>query len=150
MGKTVFLIFLFLFVSIGASFAQNPEREKFIRLLINDDEEALNYISPQEIKFSQRLNTTYTDVKSKLLLNFSSSLNYSIKEKIRENKAAYSVQNFTLEEGYDKSVLNIPGENYTDNFYFKNNKAVAPLNYYTRNWKKQSGKYFDFLISDEK
>jgi hypothetical protein len=44
----------------------------------------------------------------------------------------------------------VPSLNYSVPFYFKNHKAIAALTYFTRNWKKQSGKYFDFLISDEK
>lgn len=151
MGKTIFLIALFVFFSLSSSFAQTGSvQEKFIRLLINDDEEAINYISPEEIKTSQRLNTTFTDIKSKLLLNFSSSIKHSVKEKIREGKTNFTIQNSDLDDGFVKSVLNVPGENYSEEFYFKNNKAVTPLTYFTRNWKKQSGKYYDFLISDEK
>jgi hypothetical protein len=151
MGKFFFSIVFYTSISLPALFAQTgSEPEKFIGLLINDDEQAINYISPQEIQYSQRLNTTYTDINSKLLLNFSSSINYKIKEKIRSGEASYTVQSTSLEDGYSKSTLNVASENYSTDFYFKNNKAVIPLTYFTWNWKKQSGKYFDFLISDEK
>lgn len=151
MGKTIFLIASFVFFSLSSSYAQTGSfQEKFIRLLINDDEEAINYISPEEIKTSQRLNTTFIDVKSKLLLNFSSSIKHSVKEKIRAGKTNFTIQNSDLDDGFVKSILNVPGENYSAEFYFKNNKAVTPLTYFTRDWKKQSGKYYDFLISDEK
>lgn len=151
MGKFFFSIVLYTLTSFTFAFAQNnSEKDKFFRMLVSDDEEAVNFISPQEIEFSQRLNTTYTDVKSKLLLNFSSSINNKIKEEIREGKLSYTIRNTTLEDGYTKSTFSVTSENYSVNFYFKNNRVVTPLNYFTRKWKRRSGKYFDFLISDEK
>jgi hypothetical protein len=153
MGKSVFLIFSIVFYSL-TSFIQaqnNIPEERFISILLNenDSEDALMFISPHEIQTSQRLNTNYINVKSKLLLNFSSSIRYDIKEKIKEGEAA-SFQTTSLGEGYSKSVLSVPSLNYSVSFYFKNHQAITPLTYFTRQWKKQSGRYFDFLISDEK
>lgn len=151
MGKLFFSIVLCLFISYSSALAQsNSIQKKFITLLVNDNEEAVKYISPEEIQISQRLNTTYANVNNKLLLKFASLINHTIKEKIKSGKAQFKVQNSPLEDGYVKTVFSVPGENYSATFYFKNDKAVTPLKYFTRNWKKQSGKYFDFLISDEK
>ncbi len=151
MGKFIFLIFVIAFLSSGSlTWAQkNIPEEKFISLLLNDSEEALPFISPEEIQTSVRLNINFQDVKNKLLLSFSSSLRHDIKEKINKGEAA-SFQTISLGDDYTKSVLNVPSLNYSVPFYFKNHKAIAALTYFTRNWKKQSGKYFDFLISDEK
>jgi len=151
MGKSVFLFFIILFLSL-ASFIQAQENipeEKFIQLLLNDDEEALAYISPGEVQSSQRLNTKFLDVKSKLLLSFFSSIRFEIKEKIKKGEAAF-FHSSALENGYSKSVLSVPSSDYSVTFYFKNHKAITPAAYFTRNWKKLSGKYLDFLISDEK
>lgn len=153
MGKSVFLILSIIFFSL-ASFTRaqkNIPEEKFISVLLNENEseDALTFISPQEVQTSQRLNTNFLDVKSKLLLSFFSSIRYDIREKINKGEAA-SFQTTSLEENYTKSVLNVPSLNYSVSFYFKDHKAITPLTYFTRTWKKQSGKYFDFLISDEK
>ncbi|MBS1493497.1 MAG: hypothetical protein JST55_08300 [Bacteroidetes bacterium] len=151
MGKFFFSIVLYTFISFASVFAQNnSEQERFISLLINDNDEALNYISPDEIQYSQRLNTTFAGVESKLLLSFSSYINHKIKENIKIGKTSFNILNTPLEDGYLKSILNVPSENYSVTFYSKENKAVTPLSYFTHTWKKQSGKYFDFLISDEK
>lgn len=153
MGKSVFLILsIIIFSSTPFAYAQkNIPEEKFISFLLNqiESDKALTFISPREIQTSQRLNTSFLDVKSKLLLNFSSSIRHDIKEKIKEGEAA-SFQTTSLEDDYSKSVLNMPSLNYSVTFYFKNHEAITPLTYFTQNWKKQSGKYFDFLISDEK
>ncbi len=151
MGKFIFLIFAITFLSSGLlTWAQkNIPEEEFISLLLNDSEEALAFISPEEIQTSERLNINFPDVKNKLLLNFSSSIRHDIKEKINKGEAAL-FQTVSLGDDFTKSVLNVPSLNYSVPFYFKNHIAITPLTYFTRNWKKQSGKYFDFLISDEK
>lgn len=159
MGKSVFLILSIVFLSL-ASFTRaqkNIPEEKFISVLINElnelneneSEDGLSFISPQEVQTSQRLNTKFLDVKSKLLLKFSTSISHDVKEKIKKGEAA-SFQTTSLGDGYSKCVLDVPSLNYSVSFYFKNHKAITPLAYFTRNWKKQSGKYFDFLISDER
>jgi hypothetical protein len=150
MGKSVFLILIviFLFSVSSVRTQKNIPEEKFISLLLEDSEDALSYISPDEIKTSQRLNTKFVDVNSKLLLNFSSSIRYDIKERIKKGEAA-SFETTSLGDNYSKSVLNVPALNYSVAFYFQNHKAITPLTYFTRNWKKQYGKYFNFLISDE-
>ncbi|MBN8572253.1 MAG: hypothetical protein J0M18_21735 [Ignavibacteria bacterium] len=151
MGKFIFLIFAIAFLSSGSlTWAQkNIPEEEFISLLLNDSEEALVFISPEEIQTSERLNIKFSDVKNKLLLSFSSRIQHVIKEKINKGEAA-SYQTTSLGDVYSKSVLNVLSLNYSVPFYFKNHEAISALTYFTRNWKKQSGKYFDFLISDEK
>ena len=151
MGKFIFLIFAIAFLSSGSLIRaqKNIPEEEFVSLLLNDCEEALAFISPEEIQTSERLNINFRDVKNKLLLSFTSSILHDIKEKINKGEAA-SFQTTSLGDDFSKSVLNVPSLNYSVPFYFKNHKAITALTYFTRNWKRQSGKYFDFLISDEK
>jgi translation initiation factor 2 beta subunit (eIF-2beta)/eIF-5 len=142
------IIFSFYFFFITSKvFSQSDSSENFFHSLIFDDTIGKNLINENDLNYSQRFGINYFN-EEKFFIGY--DIDKGIKEKIKSGILKYFISEQSIEDGYSKGIITIPEINYSKEFYFLSGKLINPIKYYTRNWKKLSSRYFDFLISDEK
>jgi len=85
-------------------------------------------------------------VDNKFLISY--DIEDSIKNGIKRNELDYTIDIIDLEGNYSKIILSIQELSHQKEFYFKDQKYISPISYYTRDWKRIKSKHFRFLISD--
>jgi len=141
-------IFAFL-IFVPAIFSQSTPEDyyhKFIKCLISNNEKVIDYIDISEIEASNRLGIQYEDVKHKFLISY--DIDENVKKGIREGKLEYSLTTQILENQYSELIFKVGNIDYQKEFYFKNQKHISPITYFTRNWPQIKNKHFNFVISD--
>jgi len=142
------IIFSFYFFFITSKvFSQSNFSENFFHSLIFDNIINKNFIDENDLNYSQRFRINYLN-EEKFFIGY--DIGKGIKEKIKSGILKYFISEQGLEDDYSKGIITIPEINYSKEFYFLSGKLINPIKYYTRNRKKLSSRYFDFLITDEK
>ncbi|MGE5682936.1 MAG: hypothetical protein ACM34K_18870 [Bacillota bacterium] len=141
----VFICFTSLFA--GTRLNNNTSStENFFKELVKNNADVAKYTDPDELKISSRLGISYEGVKNKFLISYDIDVN--IKEKIRQGSYHYELREKQLDKDYLKVEFFVPGINYSKDFYFRSGKYISPVSYFTRNWKRFSTRYFNFIIQD--
>jgi len=134
-----------LLMQLSSQALARDQAESFIQALItNNDLE--NFVDQSELEISSRLGIEYEGVDNKFLISY--DIEDSIKNSIKRNELDYAIDIVNLEGNYSKIVLSVQELDYQKQFYFKGQKYISPISYYTRNWKRLESKHFRFLISD--
>lgn len=120
--------------------------EKFIRALISGEENIVDYIDQDELKISKRLGIEYENLPNKYLLTY--DIDESVKAKINSGQLTYTLEPIALEDDFSMINFRIAEQNYSKTFYFKDEKFISPIRYFSRNWISQESKYFHFIASD--
>lgn len=118
----------------------------FMNAVVHENHGLQKYFLPEELILSRRLNISYEGVKNKFLI--ACDLDSSIRQGIRNLTLNYDYTIDSLSEGYSRLNVTVKERNYTHAFYFKGNKAVSPIYYYTHNWPRRETKHFRFLLSN--
>jgi hypothetical protein len=144
MKNTLFIILLFVF-----SVEINPQPQQiknFFDDLIKNHPVLSQYLHPEALEESKRLNITYEDVPNKFLISY--DIDESIKEKINKGELSYQLSYKQLEDDFSNAVFKTNENNYSKGFYFRNEMLVSPSSYFIRNWEKKELKYFKIFLSD--
>ena len=136
----------FLQVHVHAQMLSQTEAEAFINSLINDDINVAAYLDPYELKLSHRLNIEYQEVRHKFLISY--GLDSDLKKDMRKKKLFYHIEIQKLGNGFSRILFTVPEKTYEQGFYFKGNKLISPISYYTWNWSRLESEHFNFVISD--
>src|ERR1041385_5135378 len=147
MKPTMFIVALTLFFSKSDSQARSDEFAKqFIGKIIGHTSDLSDLVLPEELHLSERLGISYEGIVNKFLIAY--DLDSAIKSSIKNNKLTYQAQWENLDGDYRKLIFSVPQQLYQHAFFFKNEKLISPVSYYTRNWQKRENEHFKFLISD--
>ncbi|MBS1514856.1 MAG: hypothetical protein JSS63_07480 [Bacteroidetes bacterium] len=145
-GKIILLVFLFVVSS--NIYSQSSFSEKFIHSLIFDEVLDKSFVDKEDLVYSNRLGIKYEVEKEKFLIGY--DIDNEVKEKLILNEVKYFISEESLDNNFSKIIFTAPEINYSKDFYFLSGKLVNPIKYFTRGWKKLNGKYFQFLVSDER
>lgn len=146
------IFFVLTFFSLFNSFevlSQSLFEEQskiFIEHLINNNDKIINLIDESELKTSYRLVVQYEDVKHKFLISY--DIDENVKKGIASKKLDYTITTRNLEKNYSKIVFTVTNIDYQKEFYFKNQKYISPITYFTKNWAQIKSKHFNFIVSD--
>ena len=134
-----------LLIQVPSQALARDQAESFIQTLIANDD-LRGFVDQSELEISGRLGIEYEGVDNKFLISY--DIEDSIKTSIRRNELDYTIDVVDLEDDYSRIVFSIPELSYQREFYFKGQRYISPISYYTRDWKRLESKHFRFLISD--
>ena len=144
--KTYFIISLLVLLHT-LSFSQVKQRE-FIEALINNRENLEKFIDESELVKSKRLGINYDSVKYKFMISY--NIDEKVKEEIKENNVKYEVKTSELDKNYSLAEFTVPSLNYSKKYYFRKEKWISPITYFSGNWVTKASRYFIFKISEPK
>jgi hypothetical protein len=148
--KNVHLIFLFsfnlIFLNVFSQTSSEDYLKVFIEYLINNTDKIIDFIDESELKTSNRLGIQYEDVQHKFLISY--DIDENVKKGITKGKLNYSLTNQNLENDFSKVFFDVKSIDYQKEFYFKNQKYISPITYFTKDWTQIESKHFNFIISD--
>jgi hypothetical protein len=134
-----------LLIQLPSQALARDQAESFIRALIANDD-LPGFVDQFELEISGRLGIEYEGVDNKFLISY--DIEDSIRNSIKRNELDYAIDVVDLEHDYSRIVFSIPQLSYQREFYFKDQRYISPISYYTRDWKRLESKHFRFLISD--
>ena len=145
-----YICFFFLCFPLALN-ARNLSQEtanRFILALAAESESAADFVLPEELALSQRLGISYQGIRPgrKFLIGY--DLAPQVKTGIREGTLEYEARIEKLDQDFSLLELKVPELEYRRSYYFKQDRLVSPVYYFTRDWKRQEGRYFRFYISD--
>ena len=105
-----------------------------------------NLVDEESLKLSKHLDIHYEGVKNKFLLSY--VIDPAVISAIKNNNLKYEMTATDLEDDFVKIVFNVPSENYNKIYYFKNDKLISPVLYFTKDWKVFISKYFRVKVSN--
>lgn len=145
--KLIFISLTLILLS-ASSYSQNinPEVISFFNALISDSAALSGYVDKSELEKSNKLGITYTGVKNKFLISY--DISPDLKQKIAQGSYQYKLNSTDLGTGVQKITFKVEKLNYTRDFYFKDDKLISPVTYFTAGWKNFTSKHFNFFISD--
>ena len=146
MKSTGFIVFLFFSSLLFAQTHSNEYSKFFIEYLIKNNDNIIDYIDESELKSSYCLGIQYEDIQHKFLISY--DIDENVKKGIATKKLDYTITTQNLEKDYSKIVFNVKSIDYQKEFYFKNQKYISPITYFTKNWAQIKNKHFNFIISD--
>lgn len=139
---TITLVFLLFAISAHSQSLSNEQAESFIQALLNNSEELNGFYDPAELKLSDRLGISYSEIKFKLLI--SNDIDKQIKSRILKNQLDYDFDITPLAKNFSKLVINIPKNKRKYEYIFYKAKLISKPSYYSRTWNRLSSKYFIF------
>ena len=139
------VVAVLLLVQLSSQALSRDQADSFIQSLITNNN-IDSFADQSELEISNRLGIQYEDVDNKFLISY--DIEDSIKNRIKRNELDYTIEVIDLEGDYSKIIFSIQELSYKKEFFFKGQKYISPLSYYTRDWKRIESKHFRFLISD--
>ncbi|MGB2803865.1 MAG: hypothetical protein WBD64_03055, partial [Candidatus Zixiibacteriota bacterium] len=139
------LIVVLLLLQLSSQALSRDQAESFIQSLITNNN-IDSFADQSELEISNRLGIQYEGVDNKFLISY--DIEDSIKNSIKRNELDYTIEVIDLEGDYSKIIFSIQEPSYKKEFFFKGQKYISPISYYTRDWKRIESKHFRFLISD--
>ena len=104
------------------------------------------FVDEESLKLSNRLDIHYEGVKNKFLLSY--EIDPPIISEIKNNNLTYDLNAEKLKEDFLKITFNVSTKNYSKTYYFKNDKMVSPVLYFTKDWRVFISKYFRVKVSN--
>ncbi len=144
--KTYFIISLLVLFN-SFSFSQDKHRE-FIKALISSSENLEKFIDENELVKNKRLGISYDSVKYKFMISY--DIDEKIKDEITKNNIKYEVKTSIIDKEYSLAEFTVSQLNYSKKFYFRKEKWISPITYFSRNWVTKASRYFIFKISEPK
>ncbi|NQU68349.1 MAG: hypothetical protein HQ510_10435 [Candidatus Marinimicrobia bacterium] len=144
-----FHLVIFLMISSPILLSQHISDEQahsFIHYLIQDSDSISEYFSTSEIELSNRLGIHYTEQDRKYLISY--DIDEDIKSKISREEIFYDLTIVPFNDGYSKVFFSVSDPKYEKEFFFKGDKYISPVSYYTRQWQQIVSPHFKILISD--
>ncbi|MGE5430846.1 MAG: hypothetical protein ACM3QX_07215 [Syntrophomonadaceae bacterium] len=143
-----FFLFLSIFsiVSRAGVTGEPDEIDNFFKALLSGKGNMQAFVLGTELEKSMRLGIKYENTPDKFLISY--DIDKDVKDRINNGSLKYEVTKEDLGNGFTKAAFSLKGMSYKRDFFFKNNKYISPVLYYTRNWKNFTTKYFSFFISD--
>ena len=145
--KILLLIFLISF-PIGAQQTERvPDKIKlfFSEMIDSSNADLSKFVDIESLDLSKRLDIHYAGVKNKFLLSY--EIDPNIIAGIKVNNLKYELTASNLKNDFTKIDFNVLSNNYSKTYYFKNDKLVSPVLYFTTNWKIFISKYFRVKVS---
>jgi len=146
------MIFLLLLVALSL-YAQDQyvpltmdRAESFIHTLIYDRENLDSFLDPIDLEQSNRLRIHYTGVDWKILIGH--DIDSAVRDRIKSREISYNIRIRELSQPYSKIVFTTSDSTFKQAFFFKNDKMISPLTYFTRNMYKFESGYVTFYTSD--
>ncbi|HEX2787916.1 MAG TPA: hypothetical protein VHP32_08425 [Ignavibacteria bacterium] len=146
-------IFLAVFYLIWSAnlFAKNSIHNEvselvFLDHLLKNNPDVIDFIDEDELKRSNRFGITYYNEPIKFLINY--NIPDEVKDDIIKKGKKFQADVKPLDDDYTILKFFYPEKNYSANFYFKDGKCIAPVTYFSRNYHRDSSKYFDFYIKE--
>lgn len=134
------------FVTLRSQTTPDEFAKQFIDKVVDNSPVLSDVVAPEELRLSERLGISYEGIVNKFLIAY--DLDSTITSSIKNNKLTYQAQWENLDGDYRKLIFSVPQQLYQHAFFFKNEKLISPVSYYTRNWQKRENEHFKFLISD--
>ena len=141
--KNILLLFLIAMTEI---YPQPRQIKNFFDDLIKNEKDLHQYLHPDEFKKSTRLGIKYKDVTNKFLISY--DIDEPVKQKVIKGELSYQVSYEQSEGDFAKAVFKINDNNYSKEFYLKDEKLISTSAYFIRDWEKQESKYFRFFLSE--
>ena len=116
----------------------------FIRHLALDSDSLNSDIDPSGVRLAGRLGIVYQGVRCKALISYAPDRKVS--SLIIGGSYEYRVD--PLEDGFSRLNLSVPPVNFKASYFFKDQKLVSPMTYYSRHWKRYASRFFVFVVSD--
>lgn len=124
---------------------EDSSAKAFINTLLNDRQSLIHYIDPNELLTSNRLGTNYTDSDLKLMIGYDFTPDALLAMKNQE-KYSYKIKALTAD--FSLLTISLPKIGYSQDFYFKDDKLISPLTWFTCNMKTIDTKYVRYYFSD--
>jgi len=145
---------VFTFLLLQASFhnsslPQPPSLEaarNFILALAEGRPGIERLFREEDVSNSHRLGISYEGLDTKLLIG--EGMDSSIANGIRSGSLKFDIRIDSSRDGYARVLLEIPARAYQHAFYFRNEKAISRVSYFTRAYHSWRSEHFKFLISD--
>ena len=140
------LLTLVLFFLTAEINSQSTQIKNFFDALIKDETDLSSYLHPNDLKKSNRFEITYKGFENKFLISY--DIDGTVKEKVKKGELTYQILYEQLEDDFTKATFNINENNYSKDFFFKDEKLISPSSYFTRNLEERESKYFRIFLSD--
>jgi hypothetical protein len=140
-----FYIFL-LFSNLLYAQEVSPLVQSFFEKLIAGDTDLSEYVLPEELNKSNRLNISYDGITNKFLISY--DIDEEVKSNIKKRSLKYELSRLELKTNYSRVTFSLPDMNYQKDFYFYSDRLISPVAYYSLNWSSYESRYFRFIISD--
>ena len=132
-----FFAFLIIILSLfeNQSLAQYISSERARAIVYALAETSLDLsglLLESELKTSQRLDITYEGVQNKFLIGY--DIDSKIKKGILDHSLNYDPHIDSSSDGYSRILLSVPEREYQRSFYFKGEKAISQISYFTHSW----------------
>ncbi len=103
------------------------------------------YCLSEELSASRRLGIEYDHVNQKFMIGY--DFDEEFRNAFFENKLKYTLTAESLDAEYARMTAEIP-EKQKRPFYFKSQRLISPVYYFTRTWPRKQSAHFDFRIAD--
>jgi hypothetical protein len=141
-----FFILLFLPASLFSQILSRDKAEEFIKDLLRSDEKLRSWFDESDLEASHRLGIEYEGVKYKNMIGY--DIDEDVKAAVRNGPLSYTVGLDRLEKDYCRLVISFGRANRDKEFYFRGNRCISPLDYFSRNWTVVESRHFRFFVSD--
>ncbi len=120
--------------------------EQFVNSLLYSNQDISSFVNQEELRLSQRFGITYDGIQNRFLISY--DFDNDIKHQIQSRAVEPLVTKERVSDSVVKLTISIPEAKQQKAFYFREDKLISPVAYYTTHWKRIESKYFSFLISD--
>jgi hypothetical protein len=118
----------------------------FVTDLIENESALDKWVFEPELDAARRLGIEYHGVANKYLISY--DLNDGIRDLAQKGLTTPRIEVHPLESGHARLSLAFDGMDGQLEFYFRGNKLISPILFYTRNWPRTETEYFVFHVSD--
>jgi len=143
---SIIITFLFWPLPLFPKQLSQAEAEKFIQTLIHNNKAATAFVAPEELRIANRLGISYEGVAQKFFIAY--NIEAALREKLKNQIIDYQATVHHLSKSYARLDFKVENADYARQFFFKNSKLIAPITYYSKNWKTLQSDYFDIFVSD--
>ena len=123
----------------------NEQANDFINKILSNTLIEGRVVKPEELAISKRLGITYQEVENKFLIAY--TIEKSLKESIINKKFNYEINISQLDNNITVLNFEVEEADYSQKFYFENDKLISSITYHIKNWKIIETKYFKVWVS---